>query len=72
MQGVEIGDVGSPVGARGAPGVRLTPALVIPSPLKRDRVRRIDGVIDYFGGRATAAATSLIPRRRATGGLDAR
>jgi len=50
MQGVEIRDVTSAMGSRHAPGVRLTSALAIPSPFKRDRVRRIDCVIDYFGG----------------------
>jgi hypothetical protein len=70
MQGVEIGNVRSAVGARDASGVRLTSAPAIPSPLQEGQVRRIDWVIDYFGGRGKAAATSLVPRRRVTGGLE--
>jgi len=70
MQGVEIGEVTSGVGATHAPGVRLTSARATPLPFKRDRVRRIDCVIDYFGGGGTAAVTSFIQRRRMTGGLD--
>ena len=59
MRNTETRDTRSGIGAN-TPGARLTSAPAVPALFRSDRIRRIDRLIDYFGGPRTAPVTSLI------------